>query len=252
MAKLFGVDQSHGNTRRIAGTLGYMAPESITEPPKSCLDALERRSSLPLKSPLAPAFSSMTTPIANDASRNWEGETSGAKDSNGNEIQIAPAELPTQTIQQVQPASSTHFLHESAPPQAGVTSENPFSVLEDLEEDTVHIDTHMGNINSASKDQLHARDNASLLEPGISRLDGQYTTCIEEEAKKDETAFIPALAQLYPPEPSDQFQGIAEHLQYELSTVKAPLLLTNGDTDPEEENDIEENQALVAYGSDSE
>ncbi|KAF5182718.1 Cysteine-rich receptor-kinase-like protein, partial [Thalictrum thalictroides] len=27
MAKLFGVDQSQGNTRRIAGTLGYMAPE---------------------------------------------------------------------------------------------------------------------------------------------------------------------------------------------------------------------------------
>ncbi|KAF5199423.1 Cysteine-rich receptor-like protein kinase, partial [Thalictrum thalictroides] len=27
LAKLFGVDQSQGNTRRIAGTLGYMAPE---------------------------------------------------------------------------------------------------------------------------------------------------------------------------------------------------------------------------------
>ncbi|KAF5205973.1 hypothetical protein FRX31_004439 [Thalictrum thalictroides] len=172
-----------------------------------------------------------------------EGETSGAKDCNGNEIQIAPATLPPQNTQQVQPASSTQPPHESAPPQAGVTSGNPFSVLEDLEEDTVHI--------SASNDQLPARENTSLLEPGISRLDGQFTTCIEEEAKKDETAFIPALAQLYPPEPSDQFQGIAEHLQYELS-VKAPLLLTNGDTDPEEEKDIEENQALVAYGSDSE
>ncbi|KAF5207311.1 zinc ion binding / nucleic acid binding protein [Thalictrum thalictroides] len=181
-----------------------------------------------------------------------EGETSGAKDSNGNEIQTAPADLPTQTIQQVKPASSSQLNHESAPVQAGVTSENLFSILEDLEEDISHIDSYTENPNSAFKDQHHTKDNAPFLEPGISRLEEQYTTCIEEEAKKDGAVIIPALAQLYPPEPSDQFQGIAEHLQYELSTVKSPLLLTNDDTEPEKENDIDGNQALVTYGSDTE
>ncbi|KAF5194193.1 hypothetical protein FRX31_016222 [Thalictrum thalictroides] len=59
-----------------------------------------------------------------------EGETSGAKDSNGNEIpspQLHPASdtLLTQSIQQV-------ITHATTTEQAGVTSDNPFSVLEDL------------------------------------------------------------------------------------------------------------------------
>ncbi|KAF5201192.1 hypothetical protein FRX31_009222 [Thalictrum thalictroides] len=191
-------------------------------------------------------------PTGRMVEQNQEGETSGAKDSNGKEIQIEPAALATQTTQQVIPARSTQVIHETGTTQAGVTSENPFSVLGDLEEDTTYIDTHTENTNSASKDQLNTRDNASFLEPGTSSFERQDTTCTEEEARKDEAAIIPALAQLYPPEPSDQFQGIAEQLQYDLPAVKPPLLLTNDDTDQEEENDIEGNQALVSYGSDSE
>ncbi|KAF5183691.1 hypothetical protein FRX31_026722, partial [Thalictrum thalictroides] len=127
-----------------------------------------------------------------------------------------------------------------------------FSVLEDMEEDISHIDSYTENPISAINDQHQTRDKAHFLEPGTSRLEEQYTTGIEEEAKKDDAVIIPALAQLYPPQPSDQFQGIAEHLQYEFSTVQSLLLLTNDDTEPEEENDLERNQALVTYGSDTE
>ncbi|KAF5191205.1 hypothetical protein FRX31_019208, partial [Thalictrum thalictroides] len=181
-----------------------------------------------------------------------EGETSGAKDSNGNETpseQLCPASvtLPTQNIQQVIP-------HATTIEQAGVTSDNPFSVLEDLEEEVPHINVCTESPNPVINTEQQPRDKASL-EPEVPRFENQNTACMEEEVQQDETAIIPALAQLYPTQPSDQFQRVAEQLQYEHLSAPSPtnlLLLQNGDTEPEEENDIEENQALVTYGSNTE
>ncbi|KAF5200963.1 hypothetical protein FRX31_009451 [Thalictrum thalictroides] len=188
-----------------------------------------------------------------------EGETSGAKESNGNEtssqqLQPVSATLHTQNIQQVKPASSTQLTHAAIPEQAGVTSDNPFSVLEDFEEEVPHIDNCTKNPNSVNNEQHQTRDKAPL-EPEISRLEEQNAIYTEQEVKKDESAIIPALTQLYPSQSSDQFQGITEQLQYEHLSVQNPtnlLLLKNDDTEPEEENDIEGNQTLVTYVSDTE
>ncbi|KAF5205514.1 hypothetical protein FRX31_004899, partial [Thalictrum thalictroides] len=120
----------------------------------------------------------------------------------------------------MEPASTTRLNHAVNPVQAGVTSDNPFSVLEDLEEDISHIDIHTEkpDIN----DQHQTRDKAPVLEPDISILEEQLPTCTEEEAKKEVAAIIPALAQLYPPHPSDQFQGIADHFLFDPSTAQPP------------------------------
>ncbi|KAF5184127.1 hypothetical protein FRX31_026286, partial [Thalictrum thalictroides] len=164
------------------------------------------------------------------------------------------AELVTQTFQQMEPASTTSLNHAvtpvqaATPVQAGVTSENPFSVLEDLEEDISHIDIHTEN---PGTNDHQTRDKAPVVEPEIS-MEEQIPACTEEDANKEAAAIIPALAQLYPPHPSDQFQGIADHLLFDPSTAQPPLLLTNDDTELDEENEIEENQAMVTYGSDIE
>ncbi|KAF5202245.1 hypothetical protein FRX31_008168 [Thalictrum thalictroides] len=180
-----------------------------------------------------------------------EGEASGAKDSNGNEIpsQLQPVtdSLPTQNIHQAKS-------HVTFTEQAGVTSDNPFSVLEDLEEEDPPINGCTENPNPSINEYQQSRDKAPL-EPILKGSESQNTTCIEEEVHKNEAAIIPALAQLYPSQPSDQFQGVTEQLQYKHLSGQIPtnlLLLQNDDTDPEEENDIEENQALVTYGSDTE
>ncbi|KAF5196435.1 hypothetical protein FRX31_013978 [Thalictrum thalictroides] len=181
-----------------------------------------------------------------------EGETSGAKDSNGHEISSIQLQHETADLQ-TEPAGSAQPKHADAPAQAGLTSANPFSVLEDMGEDTTHTDSYSEHPSrSTINDQHHTRNKAPLLEPGTSRLEEQCTAGMEEEAKTDEAVTIPALAQLYPPQPSDQFQGIVELLQHEISTVQPPLLLTNDDTEPEEENDLGRSQALVTYGSDTE
>ncbi|KAF5191180.1 hypothetical protein FRX31_019233, partial [Thalictrum thalictroides] len=153
----------------------------------------------------------------------------------------------------MKPASSTPLTHAAIPEQ-GVTSDNPFSVLEDLEEEVPHTDSCTVIPNIVINEQHQTSDKAPL-EPGISRLEEQNAIYIEEEGHKDEVAIIPALAQLYPTQPSDQFQGIAEQLQNELLSIHDPtnlLLLKYDDTEPEEENDTEVNQALVTYGSDTE
>ncbi|KAH7837399.1 hypothetical protein Vadar_013398 [Vaccinium darrowii] len=41
MARIFGVDQTHGSTRQVVGTFGYMSPERCYRPSKLCLETLE-------------------------------------------------------------------------------------------------------------------------------------------------------------------------------------------------------------------
>ncbi|KAF5189405.1 hypothetical protein FRX31_021008, partial [Thalictrum thalictroides] len=188
-----------------------------------------------------------------------EGETSGEKDSSGNEIhpQQMPqtsAELETQTIKQREPANTIRLNQTAAhvqavtPVPAGVTSDNPFAVLEDLEEDITHISIPTEN---PGTNDHQTRDKAPVVEPDIS-MEEQIPACTEEDANKEAAAIIPALAQLYPPHPSDQFQGIADQLLLNPFTAQSPLLLTNEDTELEEEKEIDENQAMVTYGSDTE